>query len=259
MNRIILLCLILAIAALTGCSTPEKSPPKTAAKQPAPPSYVKVDPATAGVLTGKIRFTGRKPARKMIDMDQDPDCARLHKNGHVFDESVAVNPNGTLANVFVYIKAGLEGKKFEVPGAPVTIDQKGCWFHPRVIGIQTGQALQVTNSDPVTHNIHPLAQINREWNHSQAEGDAPLSRRFVRPEIMIRVKCNVHNWMRAYIGVVDHPYFAVTSSDGSFEIQNVPPGNYTIAAWQEKLGEQEQTIVLAPSAKTTLAFIFKGE
>lgn len=257
MNRISFLCLTLAV--LTGCSTPEKNQPKSEAQQPALPSYFKVDPATAGVLTGKIRFIGRKPARKMIDMDQDPDCARLHKNQHVFDESIVVNSNGTLSNVFIYIKSGLEGKKFETPGTPVTIDQKGCWFHPRVIGIQTGQALQVTNSDPVTHNIHPLAQINREWNHSQAEGDAPLSRRFIRPEIMIRVKCNVHNWMRAFIGVVDHPYFAVTRSDGSFEIQNVPPGNYTIAAWQETLGEQEQTVTLAPSGKTTLAFTFKGE
>ena len=120
---------------------------------------------------------------------------------------MVVNPNGTLANVFVYIKRGLEAKTFEVPATPVTIDQRGCWFRPRVIGIQTGQTLQVTNSDPVTHNIHPLAQINREWNHSQGPGDAPLARKFIKPEVMIRVKCNIHSWMRAYIGVVGSSLF----------------------------------------------------
>ncbi len=172
---------------------------------------------------------------------------------------MVVSPNGALANVFIYIKSGLEGKTFEVPAAPVTFDQRGCAFHPRVTGIQTGQTLQVTNSDPVTHNIHPLPQNNREWNHSQGAGDAPLARKFMRPEVMIRVKCNIHSWMRAFIGVVEHPYFAVTGPDGTFEIPNVPPGEYLIEAWQETLGTQEQKITVAPSGKIEINFVLKGE
>ena len=156
-------------------------------------------------------------------------------------------------------RADLRGKTFETPAAPVALDQHGCWFQPRVIGLQTGQTLQVSNSDPVTHNIHPLAEINREWNHSQGAGDAPIARKFPRPEVMIRVKCNIHSWMRAYIGVLDNPYFAVSGADGSFEMRNVPPGEYTIAAWQETLGTQEQKVTVPPSGAVTANFTFQGE
>jgi plastocyanin len=245
------------IAVLCGCSGDNA---KKAESPPKPPvTYFKVDPATAGTLKGRVQFKGRKAPEREIDMDQDPECARLHKGGHVSDESIVVGSNGSLANVFVYVKSGLEGKTFAPPEAPVTIDQNGCWFKPRVLGIQTGQTLKVTNSDPVTHNIHPLAQINREWNHSQSQSDPPLTRRFVRQEIMIPVKCNIHHWMRAYIGAVEHPYFAVTGADGVFEINNLPPGDYTVAAWQEKLGTQEQHAAVAPSATADVAFTFKGE
>lgn len=260
MNRSTLLTLSCTIAILTGCSgTTTKEPqPQTAAKPPAAPSYFKVDPGTAGVLGGTIRYTGPRPARKRIDMSGDPACVEAH-HGKAYDESIVENPNHTLANVFVYIKSGLEGKTFETPATPVTIDQQGCWFHPRVLGIQTGQTLRVTNSDPVTHNIHPLAEINREWNHSQGQGDAPLARRFVKPEVMIRVKCNIHSWMHAFIGVLDHPYFAVTGTDGKFEIANVPPGDYVLAAWQEELGTEEQKVSVTPSGKIESNFTFKGK
>jgi plastocyanin len=189
-------------------------------------------------------------------MSEDPACVAAH-HGKAYDESLVVNPNGTLANVFIYVKSGLEGKTFQVPSTPVVIDQRGCWFHPRVLGIQTGQELKVINSDPVTHNIHPLAQINREWNHSQGEGDPPLERKFLKPEVMIRVKCNIHSWMHAFIGVADNPYFAVTGADGTFEIKNLPPGNYTLAVWQETLGVQEAKVNVAPAAKVKTDFTFK--
>jgi plastocyanin len=191
-------------------------------------------------------------------MSGDPACVEAH-HGKAYDESLVVNANGTLANVFVYVKSGLGGKVFEVPSTPVTIDQKGCWFHPRVLGIQTAQTLEVINSDPVTHNIHPMAQINREWNHSQGQGDAPLARRFLKPEVMIRVKCNIHSWMHAFIGVVDHPYFAVTGAGGTFEIPNLPPGDYVIEAWHETLGTQQQKITVTPAGKIEADFTFKGE
>jgi plastocyanin len=260
MKRRQILALSGAIAILTSCSGTKKEEPRVESKTaaPAPPSYFKVDPSTAGVLTGTIRYTGKKPARKPVDMSSDPACVEAH-HGKAYDESLVVGSKGALANVFVYLKSGLEGKTFEVPTTPVTIDQAGCWFRPRVLGIQVGQTLRVTNSDPVTHNIHPLAQINREWNHSQGQGDPPLARKFTKPEVMIRVKCNIHNWMHAFIGAVAHPYFAVTGADGTFEIRNVPPGDYVIEAWQEELGPQEQKITVTPSAKIEANFIFKGK
>jgi plastocyanin len=224
---------------------------------PTAPEWFRVDPNTAGNVSGKVLFDGKKPQQKKIDMDEEPSCAKLHQ-GAVFDEVITVNSNGTLANVFVYIKQGLEGKQFEPPADPAVIDQKGCWFNPRVLGIQVGQTLKVVNSDPLTHNIHPLAQINRDWNQSQAPGAAPLTRRFAQSEVMIRVKCNIHSWMHAWIGSVAHPYFAVTGEDGSFQLRNVPPGTYTIEAWQEELGRQEHQVTLEPSGKSDIVFKFKG-
>lgn len=211
------------------------------------PTDFQVDPATAGTIRGKIRFEGKRPPAKVISLDADPVCAKMYAGGTITEES-------GVGNVFVYLKTGLEGKKFATPTEPVVIDQKGCWFAPRVIGMQAGQPLKVTNSDPVTHNIHPQPQKNRDWNQSQAPEDPPLSRKFATPEIMIPVKCNVHGWMRAWIGVLDHPYFTVTAADGTFEIRNVPPGSYTVAVWQETLGSQEQAATLG----TDLTFTFKG-
>lgn len=238
---------------LTSCGSAPK-PAEKAAEQPA----FQVDAATAGTIRGTIRFAGKRPAVQIISMDADAQCAKMYGGATMTDEGVVVNGNGTLSNVFVYLKTGLEGKRFATPTEPVTIDQKGCWFHPRVMGIQTGQTFQVTNSDPVTHNIHPQPEKNRDWNQSQSPEDLPLRRKFVAPEIMIPVKCNVHKWMRAWVGVVDHPYFAVTGADGSFSIRNVPPGTYTVAVWQEKLGTGEQPVTLAASGTSELTFTLKG-
>lgn len=242
-----------AILFLAACS----SPPKPVPKKQAPPAYFKVNLATAGTISGKVTYQGPKPKPVKVDMSEDSACVEAHKTGR-FDDAV-VTSGGALANVFLYVKTGLEGKVFEPPSTPTVIDQRGCWFQPRIFGIQTGQPLQVTNSDPVTHNIHPLAHVNREWNHSQGQGDAPLARKFLKPEIMIRVKCNIHSWMRAYIGVVDHPYFAVAGDDGRFEIRDLPAGDYTLAAWHETLGEQETKITVAPSGKAEANFQFKGQ
>lgn len=235
---------ILALA-LAGCAAPEKK------AEPAAPVYFQVDASTAGTIRGTIHFTGKKPVGKVISLDADPACAKLHPGGKITEEV-------GLGNVFVYLKTGMEGRQFPVPVEAVTIDQKGCWFGPRVLGIRKGQTLRVTNSDPVTHNIHPQPEKNRDWNQSQAPEDPPMVRKFTATEVMIPVKCNVHNWMRAWIGVLEHPYFAVTGADGTFEIKNVPPGQYTVAAWQEQMGTEEQTVTLAASAKQELTFTFKG-
>lgn len=245
------------LAVMNGCSGPSAAKKETPAAA-ATPAYFKVDPATAGSVQGKVTFQGKIPPHKKVDMSEDPQCAGLHKTPQL-DDSIAASHDGSLANVFVYVKTGLEGKKFEPPSQPVVIDQKGCWFHPRVIGIETGQTLQVDNSDPVTHNIHPRPHQNREWNQSQDPGAAPLIRHFMAPEVMIRVKCNIHGWMHAWIGVVDNPYYAVTGADGKFDLSNLPPGNYTIEAWQEDLGTQEQQVTVTPQKASDVAFSFKGE
>jgi len=250
--------LSLAPLALSACSG-SGGKPEVKAPEPVPkPAYYRVDPATAGVIHGVVRFKGSRPPMKPIDMSSDPACVEAH-HAKPYDESLVVGEKGALANVFVYIKDGLEGKSFEPSAQPATIVQSGCSFRPRVLGLEVGQTLEVVNSDPVTHNIHPLAEINREWNHSQGAGDPPISRRFLKPEIMIPVKCNIHSWMRAYMGVVDHPYFAVSGKDGAFEISNVPPGDYVVEAWQEKLGTKRENITLPGSGKVETAFTFKGE
>lgn len=253
-----LLWLPLVSLVLAGCSNSGSKVEKKTAPAVEKPAYFTINPATAGVITGTIRYSGRKPHPARIDMSSDPACVEAH-HGKAYDESLVVGEKGALANAFVYIKSGLEGKRFETPAEPVTIDQSGCWFRPRVQGIQVGQTLKVINSDPVTHNIHPMAHLNREWNHSQGAGDPPISRRFLKPEIMIPIKCNIHSWMHAYIGVLDHPYFAVSAKDGTFQMRNVPPGDYVIEAWQEKLGTQEQKITVTPSGKVETTFSFKGE
>jgi hypothetical protein len=246
----------LSLGLLAGCS--RQQPPPSAASIPAQQQYFHVDPKSAATIEGTVQFSGQRPTPKPIDMSDDPACVQAYK-GKPYDEALVIGPTNRLANVFVYVEKGLEGKNFEVPSAPVVINQTGCWFVPRVVGIQTDQVLQVVNSDPITHNIHPLAVFNREWNHSQAAGDPPMERRFSKPEIMIPVKCNIHSWMHAWIGVLPHPYFAVSNNAGTFQIPNLPPGTYTIAAWQEKLGTQRQTITVPPNGKMNLRFVFRSK
>lgn len=257
LRRFTLLVLGSAVLA-TGCSrktehVPASNPPQNPIVQ-----LFKVDPATAGSISGTVRYTGKVPGRKLIDMSEDPACVAAH-HAKAYDESVMVGRGGQLANAFIYISKGLEGKNFPIPSQAVVIDQKGCWFHPRVLGMQVNQPLQIINSDPVTHNIHPMAEVNRAWNHSQGPGDAPLNRKFIKPEIMIPVKCNIHGWMHAYIGVLDHPYFSVSKDDGTFTISNLPPGTYTLTVWQEKLGTQEQQIVVSPQQQAVVDFTYKGK
>jgi hypothetical protein len=250
-------CLLFLMAIATGCSPhSRKAEPPEQGQEAAAPRY-QIDPLTAGSISGMIRYSGKRPLPKKIDMSGDPACVEAH-HGNALDEALVVSSKGGLANAFVYVKSGVGGKTFATPSAPVAIDQNGCWFRPRVLGIETNQALQITNSDPVTHSIHPMAQINREWNHSQGTGEPPLVRKFARPEVMIHVKCNIHSWMRAYIGVVDNPYFAVSGEDGSYRIGNLPPGTYTVAIWQEKLGTQEQQVTVAPHSNAQADVTFKG-
>ena len=172
-------------------------------------------------------------------------------------EAIATGTGGGLSGTFVYIETGLEGKNFEPPRQAVVLDQRGCLYVPRVVALQAGQTLHVKNSDPVSHNIHPVPQNNREWNQQQPPGAPDLVRRFARPEIVIPVKCNVHAWMKSYIGVVGHPFFAVTAEDGRFAWDGVPPGEYTVAVWHETLGDKTEKIVVPQSGSATLTVTFK--
>jgi len=249
--------LAVAITAAVVLGACGKSQPPQKSEVAKSPEYFHADPATAGTLRGRITFHGAAPAKTAISMNAEAWCEAAHKKDPVFDQAVMVGKDAGLANAFVYIQAGLEGKTFEPVKETVTIDQHGCMFQPRAIGIRAGQTLIVTNSDEVSHNIHPLAKNNREWNQQQPPQSPALQRKFARAEVMIPVKCNVHAWMHAYIGVVEHPYFAVTGPDGSFAWINVPPGDYTIAVWHEKLGEQSRQVHLEKSGQAAVDFVYR--
>ncbi len=216
------------------------------------------DQTVAGEIAGKVALEGAPPKATPIVMAKDPVCSASH-NEPVYAEDGAVNSNGTLPNVFIYVKEGAEKYNFPVPTTPVTLDQRGCMYRPHVLGIIAGQELRIVSSDPTTHNIHPQPKDNREWNQSQPPGAAALLKKFARPEIMIPVKCNQHPWMHAYIGVTRNPFYAVTGNEGTFVLKGLPPGQYTLAAWTATFGTQEQKVTIKPGESTTANFTFKAQ
>lgn len=215
-----------------------------------------VDPATAATVRGVVTFSGEMPRFPPVNMSAEPDCMQLHQ-GRVPSDRVVVN-DGKLESALVWISKGLEGKRFPVRTDMVNLDQEGCIYKPHVVAVQAGQALNITNSDPTTHNVHPLPRENREWNKSQTSGAPAIDYAFPRAEMKIAVKCNIHPWMQAYIHVMEHPYFAVTGADGTFEIGNLPPGTYTVQATHEQFGEQESEITVGASATEQVDFDFTG-
>ncbi len=217
----------------------------------------KVDPATAGSVSGKVAYAGEAPAGARLRMGADPVCDKAHSEP-VYSQDLVVGDGGGLENAFVWVKAGLDGYTFDPPSGQVQLDQQGCVYVPHVLGVRTGQELQILNSDPTTHNINPTPQNNRDWNESQGPNAPPKVKTFARQEVMIPVKCNVHPWMKSYIGVVEHPYFAVTGSDGAYELKGLPPGQYTVEVWHEKLGPQEQQVTVAASGSATADFNYGG-
>jgi hypothetical protein len=209
-----------------------------------------------GTVTGKVAFDGTPPTPKKIDMSQDANCASTATDKNMDDLVVT---DGKLQNVFVYLKGGgIEKFSYPVPSEPVVLDQHGCRYHPRVFGVQTQQTVSIVNSDPTTHNIHPSPKVNPEFNQSQPQGAPPIEKKFNRKEVLIPVKCNQHPWMKASIGVLDHPFFAVSAKDGSFTIKNVPPGNYTLVFWHETLGEQTASITVAAKESKTQDITYKA-
>src|SRR5712691_7733661 len=212
----------------------------------------------AATVTGKVKFTGAKPTNPPIDMSEEPKCKAKY-TARPTEETVVVNPNGTLANVFVYVKAGLPaGYTAPAPAGDVVLDQNGCRYHPHVLGIQVGQKLAIKNSDGILHNIKAVGKNNRPFNVSQ-----PISmtteRVFTAPEIMVPLECNVHGWMHAYLGVLPNGFFGVTGTDGSFSLKGLPPGTYTIEAWHEKYGTQVATVTVTAAGGKTQDFSFAAK
>lgn len=244
---------LLVLASCGGGAKPEDARPEAAKAPPA----ASISPEDAATITGKVTFSGEKPVTKTISMDAVPACASQHQ-GPIPAEDTVVNGNGTLKNVFVYVKSGLPSRQWPVPQSPVTMDQKGCFYTPRVLGIMVGQDLEISNNDPSMHNIHPMPKNNKEWNTSQAPKGDKIVRQFDKEDVMIPFKCNVHPWMRAYLGVLSHPFFAVTGDDGTFTLKGLPPGDYTLEAWHEKLGTQEIKVTVAAKDSKSADFAFKN-
>jgi plastocyanin len=216
----------------------------------------KVDPATAADIKGTVTVNGTVPANPQIKMNADPVCARQVTTPQMM-ETYAVGSDGkSLGNVFVYVKDGLGNLTFDPPKEPARIDQKDCRYHPHVFGLQVGQPLEITNSDPTLHNIHAMAKNNREFNNGQPLQNMKTTHTFTAPEVMVPFKCDVHGWMNAYVGVLNHPYFAVTDTSGSFSLKSLPPGTYTIEAWHEKLGTQTQTVTIGAKETKDISFTF---
>lgn len=196
------------------------------------------------------------PKAKPISMAADPSCAKQHP-APVFSQEVITNSKGDLQNVVVFVSDGLGDRTFDPPSQPAEMKQKGCLYEPHVLALQANQPVEVTNDDPTTHNIHPLPANNREWNKAEIPG-SKIEESFPRPEIAIPVKCNVHPWMKGYVAVFKHPFFAVTGKDGSFALNNLPPGTYTIQAWHEKLGTATQKITVGANESRNIDFVFRS-
>ena len=244
---------VLVTAAACGGGGSE-GPATTAA--PAAPPMPAADPATVGTVTGMVTLEGTPPPPEDIRMNADPVCVREATSTQT--EYYVVGDAGGLGNVFVYVKEGLEGRTFPPATGTVTLDQTGCRYTPHVFGLRVGQTFEILNSDPTLHNIHATPANNDEFNTGQPIQGMRLERTFETPEIMVPFKCDVHGWMNAYVGVLDHPFFAVSDQGGTFDISSLPPGDYVVEAWHEELGTQTQNVTVGEGATVELNFTFSA-
>jgi plastocyanin len=259
-----LLLLLSAAAGSTGCGKSDKaSPADTGGATPgaagqAPAATSTVDLSNAGKITGKVSFTGTAPLAKTAAVAGDPFCTTANPDGYVI-EDVIVNPNQTLKNVVVFVKKGLEGKKFPPASGPVHVDQQNCRYVPHVQVVQTGQSLRVTNSDDTLHNVHSVSTLNDVFNKAQPKkGDENVFTELKKTEI-VKLKCDVHSFMMAHLHVLPHPCAAVTGDDGTFTIEGVPPGEYEVVAWHEKYGSTPvQKVKVEPKGSAAADFTVKG-
>lgn len=231
----------------------ETTPPPAAASSESPPT------SAGGTITGKVKFTGTAPRAATIDMSEEAACKAKYPTPPK-EETVTTGPANALANVFVYVSAGLPANaKYQAPSTPVVLNQDGCRYHPHVFGVMVGQPVEIKNSDPLLHNIKAVAKKNRPFNISQPTAGMQTSRTFSAPEVMVNLECNVHGWMKAFAGVRPDPFFAVSGEDGSFTIKDLPPGTYTIEAWHEKFGTQTATVTIAGTESKTANITFAAK
>jgi plastocyanin len=250
---------VLAVVGLSGAAcggAKEEAPPPAPATTAAAPAAPAGGGAAGGAsVAGKISFEGTPPAPEKIKTSADPKCQALHPTG--LERQTIDTSGGGLKDVFVYVKSGLPGS-YPAPSEPVLLDQHGCMYSPHIVTVQAGQPLKIRNSDDTLHNIHPRPAVNQEFNIGQPRQGMESTKTFDKPEIMIPVGCDVHPWMRAYIAVLDHPFYAVTKEDGTYEIKGLPPGEYEIEAWHEKLKNQTQKITVKDGEKGKADFAYKG-
>ncbi|MGC9198466.1 MAG: carboxypeptidase regulatory-like domain-containing protein [Acidobacteriaceae bacterium] len=228
-------------------ATPDVSPTVSSASSS--------NPSNVGGISGVVTFTGHAPPRVRLDVSADPGCNRA--NLPAFTEQIVVT-NHNLANVFVYLKSGAPDQIAPAGSPSVVVDQRGCRYIPHVVAVQQGGAVEFVNSDATVHNITtlPTQPGNPTVNFSQSANSAPHSEIFKHPEVMLPVRCRHHPWMNALINVAPNAWFDVTSSDGAFHIAGIPPGVYTLAAVQEKLGEQDVQVTVAPGTVAQVNFTF---
>ena len=256
--RLSFACMALACAvALAGCGKKEDEAPASAPAANAP-AATPIDSANAGSVSGTVKFEGAAPKPARLKTEADPYCAKMHTSAPLTSEEAVVGAGGALANVVVYVKTGLENRTFETSKNAVELNQEGCEYKPHVIAVQTNQPVTIINSDDTTHNIHPTPANNPDWNKSQGPKAEKITQSFAREELAIPVKCNIHGWMKSYIAVFKHPYFKVTGKDGTFDLQNLPAGEYTLEAWHEKYGKSEQKVTVGAKEAKKVDFVFKA-
>ena len=222
----------------------------------AAPAAAAVDPSTVGTISGMANFAGMVPTMDAIDMTAEADCAAGYGADGPMAQNVLV-ADGGLANVFVYLSEGVSAAPASSGAA--LLDQVNCRYTPHVLGVQSGQDIEITNSDNLLHNINATPTENRGFNISQPRAGITSTQRFQVAEVMVPVRCDVHGWMQAYIGVVDHPYFAVTGADGSYSIANVPAGDYTLTAWHEEFGTMTASVTVAAGGTAEASFDYSAE
>jgi plastocyanin len=252
--------LLLAFVALTGCkhaAAPAADTPSSTSPAGTPPTAKPVDPATAGIITGVVSFTGKAPARIPIDMSMDMAC-NLATEPNLTEQYMV--DHGHLANVYIYVKSGIPASSAPASAPAVVLDQKGCRYIPHVIAVQQGGKVEFRNSDPTMHNIHTTPDNGTpSVDISQTPMGPPQTEAFRTAETMLPVRCNNHPWMQAFLNVAPNPYYAVSKADGSFTLPHLPPGTYTLAAVHEKLGEQDIQITVAPKAAAQASFSFAAK
>jgi plastocyanin len=216
------------------------------------------DPNTVGTISGLVTVDGTVSPAAMVRLDADPKCAAMAEGGQRADESVVIGEGNTLRNVFVYVKDGLPPRLYPVPPSPVVLDQQQCRYVPRVLGIQVGQQLVIKNSDALLHNVRSEGAINETFDVGTPIQGMEVTRTFATREVMVPFKCNVHAWMHAYLGVLEHPFFAVSDEAGRFAIDRLPPGTYTIEFWHERFGTATRQVTVAAQQTQNLTFSYKA-